>query len=177
MNTNKKCVICGGPHRTLAMACPKEKDAIRMVSQDQQEKKKREEMRLYSDIVKKTVNEVTPPAPTQIILGTYHSYKILKCIIHAHMINMARPGTYANELNKMLEINNLPTVNAPDDVPSGEIFGAKMATQMTQVRSQDSVRRGASASRMMSMKTWRLYTRRALGPPPCRTSLRLWIEK
>ena len=28
-NENKKCLNCGGPHRTLAMACPVKKEKIR----------------------------------------------------------------------------------------------------------------------------------------------------
>ena len=101
-------------------------------------------MRPYSEVVKKTIKKVSSPAPTQIVLGTEHSYKILTCIIHAHMINMARPGSYSRELNNMLKINNLPPVNAPDDVPSEQIFGARMTTNVTQAQSRDSVATGAS---------------------------------
>ena len=34
----------------------------------------------------------------------------MTCVIHAHFINIARPGTYAAELNRMLTANGLPPV-------------------------------------------------------------------
>ncbi|KAG0724755.1 hypothetical protein GWK47_039957 [Chionoecetes opilio] len=39
----------------------------------------------------------------------------MTCIIHAHFINIAKPGSYQTELNKMLTLNNLPNIIAPDD--------------------------------------------------------------
>jgi len=48
--------------------------------------------------------------------------------MHAHVMNMAEPGTYAIELNKILKLNNLPCINAPQNPPSKKIF-----TTVTQI--------------------------------------------
>ena len=124
----KRCLNCGGSHRTLAMACPEKKKWINE-KRDQREREEREKKnKTYSEVIKETIKETqTKPKPTQILLGTEQSYIITTCIIHAHFVNMANPGSYESELNKMLVANNLPPVKAPHDVPSEELFGAKMA--------------------------------------------------
>ena len=52
------------------------------------------------------------------------------CVIHAHFINIAQPGSYEKELNKMLVTNGLPTIRAPNDVPSEELFSARAKFQI-----------------------------------------------
>ena len=123
----KKCLNCQGPHRTLAMACPKKKEAIKNKRERNETRRQDVQMRPYSEIVKKTVQECKPSPPTQIVLGNEQSYKIMTCIIHAHVVNLASPGSYERELNRMLSMNGLPTIKAPSDVPSGAFLGAKMA--------------------------------------------------
>ena len=44
----------------------------------------------------------------------------------------------------MFSANGLPTVKAPSNVPSEELFGARMASTTKLAASQDSVRTGAS---------------------------------
>ena len=39
---------------------------------------------------------------------------------------MIVPGTYATELNRNLAAQNLPTINAPNDPPSGNLFNLKI---------------------------------------------------
>lgn len=36
--------------------------------------------------------------------------KMFTAIMHTHFINMANPGSYEEELNKILMINNLPEI-------------------------------------------------------------------
>ena len=62
----------------------------------------------------------------------------MTCIIHAHVVNLASPGSYEKELNKMLALNGLPTIKTPSNVPSGAFLGAKMAEGMQYARSQES---------------------------------------
>lgn len=35
---------------------------------------------------------------------------IYACLMYAHIINIARPGTFEDEVNKMLKLNNLPPI-------------------------------------------------------------------
>lgn len=42
--------------------------------------------------------------------------------MHAHMINIVEPRTFDTELKIIMELNNLPTKNAPKNPPSGKIF-------------------------------------------------------
>lgn len=43
-------------------------------------------------------------------------------MLHAHFINIATPGSYATELNKVLKLNNLPEIKIPEDPPSTQII-------------------------------------------------------
>ena len=48
----------------------------------------------YSEVIKETVKETqTKATPTQILLNSEQSYLITTYIIHAHFINLAKPGS------------------------------------------------------------------------------------
>ena len=92
----------------MAMACPIKKEKIREKKERKQQAEREKITKPYNEVIKKTVEESQNKAtPTQLILGREHSYRITTCIIHAHFINMARPGTYEATLNKMLKANGL----------------------------------------------------------------------
>ena len=102
-------------------------------------------MKPYNEVIKRTVQETHSKAKlTQLTLDTEYGYTITTCIIHAHFINMARPGTYEVTLNKMLKANRLLLVVVPGEVPSEYVFGAKMAATVRVAVSQESVATGAS---------------------------------
>ena len=65
---------------------------------------------------------------------------------------MARPGSYNIELNRILKENGLPPVKAPPDVPSGDLFGARMAEGVRAAVSQESIRSGVSGFQEESYK-------------------------
>ena len=91
------------------MACPIKKEKIREKKESQEELEKERVTRPYNEVIKKTVQESQNRAtPTQIVLGTEYGYKITTCIIHAHFVNLARPGSYETTLNQMLRANGLP---------------------------------------------------------------------
>lgn len=50
------------------------------------------------------------------------------CFMYAHIINIARPGTFDEEVNKMFKVNNLPPIKTPNNPPSQEILNV-MAKQ------------------------------------------------
>lgn len=57
---------------------------------------------------------------------------ILACIIHAHVINTANPGSYNTEVNKLFKANNLPQVKFPDNPPSKDIMSLAKATEKSE---------------------------------------------
>lgn len=42
--------------------------------------------------------------------------------MHAHFLNIAKPGSYNNEMNKILKLSNLPEIKIPEDPPSLQIL-------------------------------------------------------
>ena len=78
--------------------------------------------------------------PTQLILTTEQSYKIMICVLHAHFVNTAKPGSYEQELNKMPAINGFRSIRAPKDAPSEESFGARAESQTREMRSQELIK-------------------------------------
>lgn len=58
---------------------------------------------------------------------------MLVITIHAHLANMAHPGTFGSTVRELLKINKLPDVILPDDAPSYEIFGTINGLQPTDI--------------------------------------------
>ena len=50
------------------------------------------------------------------------STKIMICMMHDHLINIANPGTYAIELYKMMKANGLPNTIIPENPPYKRIY-------------------------------------------------------
>ena len=109
----KKCINCGGPHRTLAMACPVKKRAI--------EAKKREMERVgpptsvggpsYSSVA-------AAAAPMTPQVTREEQLKIATIVAHSVQHEQRYPGQYAVELNRMLEANGFPTIKFPKRRPA-----------------------------------------------------------
>lgn len=57
-------------------------------------------------------------------LNSAQSFQAMFITIHAHLANMACPGTFGKTVRKLLRLNNLPDIIVPDDALSHEIFGA-----------------------------------------------------
>lgn len=137
---HKACINCKRQnnaafqsHRTLAMSCPHKKQLIR--SKEEEEKKKQEDKRnsTYASIAKRAVAEVVQPQPqpTSIVLGDTKDYKVMVSILYAHVMNLACPGTFAQEMNKMLSLNGLEEMNFPDNPPSGQLLRATTSAAAT----------------------------------------------
>ena len=77
----------------------------------------KKQKRIYSDISKIQTNipqhsksqYYTVPQITQ-----EETLKINICMVHTHYRNLENPGTYANELNRILRANNLLNINIPE---------------------------------------------------------------
>ena len=66
----------------------------------------------YSKVIKEIQKK---PQSTQLLIGTTKSYTITTCVIHAHVINLCRPGSYEMELDKMQKANGLLPVKTLKD--------------------------------------------------------------
>ncbi|MPC69229.1 hypothetical protein E2C01_063446 [Portunus trituberculatus] len=66
--------------------------------------------------------------------------KILTRILHSHILNIANPGSYNDELNNLFKLNNLPSINLPPNPPSKNILSltaeCKINTKEVQVANE-----------------------------------------
>ena len=122
---DKNCINCGGNHSTLAMRCSKRKEIVK-------EKRKEEAERGRQTYAGIAGASATHALQTNIANSTHSTplvtredtLKINICITHAHYMNMANPGTYEGELNKILTLNNLPKIKIPSIPDSRKIFNS-----------------------------------------------------
>lgn len=80
------------------------------------------------------------------------SYPLVKagsqtCILHAHMSNIAKPGSYNTEINKLFKLNKLPKVHLPDNPPSFDTLNMTNARTRRGRRTRD---RGQGGGRQES---------------------------
>ena len=123
---NLKCLNCDGPHRTLAAACPIRKEKIKEIREQRKANKKQfeTENKTYCAVTKlsKDLPKLTVPEQPTLNLQSDMSFKAMVILIHAHLANIAQPGSFGTTVKNLLKKNNLPIVHLPDDAPSSEIF-------------------------------------------------------
>ncbi len=145
--TIKTCVNCGDEHSTLAMKCSRRKEVIK-------EKKKEETERgrmTYTGVTRSLIqqqsetNHYSPPS-----ISREDILRINICVSHSHYRNIEYPGTYEEELNKILKLNNLPSIKIPDIPNSAEIYnittGKSSTTKETESESTTQRQRQESSS-------------------------------
>ena len=120
-NETKKCINCKGDHRTLAMSCPQRKELITQKRKNNEQKEKGQVTYSQSVGANSTVMMHAPANITPKIEKDTAT-KLLACMMHSHLINIAKPGSYNTEMNKVLKLNNLPAIILPDNPPSSEII-------------------------------------------------------
>lgn len=130
-NTTKKCINCNGDHRTMAMSCPMKKQKIKDKKEIKAQEKEIKETETYAKIVKETRTQELEERPV-LRISKDTPTEVLICILHAHVVNIGRPGSYASELNEMLERNNLQRMWFPDNPPSGKILNMEILDDITQ---------------------------------------------
>lgn len=127
--SNPKCIN----HRTLSAKCKYRKEMIENVEREKTTKEKektttkeKEKTELpYNLVAKKAEDAALKQATTtkQIMtLPNDLSFKVLVILINAHLANIGKPGTYAEEVKKGLKAANLPEVDVPNDADSAAIF-------------------------------------------------------
>lgn len=120
-SNEKKCLNCNQAHRTMAMICPKRKEAI---------KRKRSgnvpHPTMSQGSYAQAANRQPPPPQYQTPIPNMEDIaskvtKMLFCVVNAHLMNAVNPGTYQEQLDYLTSSNNLPRMVGPQNPPSADI--------------------------------------------------------
>lgn len=106
-STTKKCVNCGGPHRTLAMACPIKKKAI------EEKRRSLDAEKARPGVGGQTYAGVVAPAGSASLVTREDQLKIVTIVECARTHEKMHPGEYGRELNSLLKANGFPTIVFP----------------------------------------------------------------
>jgi len=122
---NPKCINCGENHRTLSGKCKTRKEVIQRIEKEKMTREKERSELPYGAVAKKAADAaLIEAASTKQVLALPNdlSVKVLVVLINAHLANIGRPGTYAEEVKKGLRTGNLPEVEVPNGIDSAAIF-------------------------------------------------------
>lgn len=110
----KRCINCEQEHRTLAMSCPKRKEAI---------KDKQNAQNTHGNYAQAASANSTNYLPGMNITNlTDKVTTMMFCLYNAHMMNAVQPGTFQQHLDLMTTSNKLPRLIGPSNPPSNEIL-------------------------------------------------------
>lgn len=149
-NTEKHCLNCirndeeRTDHRTLAMSCPLKKKLIKDKKETKKQTEEDKKNKTYAMVAKKAAMEIVGEK-TEINLSDVTHFKILACIMHAHVLNLQNPGSYRTELNIMLENNGFPKMWFPENPDSASVLGGKKTTVTTTEQTDGEETEGATA--------------------------------
>ena len=109
----KKCLNCGSPHRTMAMACPKKKDIIQKKRNMVKQKEQDQQEQTYARVAEKTIEKINKQTKrteeTQTALESIGLTAVIM-IMDAHIHNIIEPGSYSSRLNQTLAKNNIQPI-------------------------------------------------------------------
>lgn len=115
-NAGKSCINCGQAHSARAMKCPVRKQALREKEDKIRKEKEQKSNSTYASATQSQGHSTTT-SPDSVMIGCV-------CLLNAHMVNAARPGTFQQTLSESLSLNGLPMVILPSNPPSAEIMRA-----------------------------------------------------
>lgn len=113
----KSCINCGGDHVTVAMQCPKRKEAINTKRKEAKEIK----TNIYSSVTKQAHTPQTINIPNSEV--SIMQAKTYSCMLYAMFLDSTNPGTFQEELNELFEKNDLPKIKITKNPPSNIILG------------------------------------------------------
>lgn len=62
-----------------------------------------------------------------LMVSSSETLEVLTIQVHSHLANIAKPGTYSQEANKLLKLNGMKTqLILPDNPPSEDIFKLRL---------------------------------------------------
>lgn len=126
----KKCINCNGEHSALNKSCPSRKIEVSVIRKDIVTKKKekviqRQEQNLnfissatksYANATKGNLEGSTSKPEViknQTVESTTCNNNVFGCLLYSHMMNMANPGSFTEELKILLEANSLQPMKIP----------------------------------------------------------------
>lgn len=113
--TDKHCINCGKDHSARAMKCPIRKKALKENEEKQRNEREKRATTTYAQAT------LTHPAPS---LNPDTITTGLVCVLHAHMMNTANPGSFQRTLSESLALNGIKDVKLPANPPSADIMRA-----------------------------------------------------
>ena len=122
-NTEKRCINCSGPHRTLAASCPYRKQTIATKNSNQKSQQNITQNKTFADIAKHAAKETiqnNPPAPKITLTNKMH-IKLTAIILEAHIASLTDTGNYGKILSESLKRNFDIDTKFPDR-DSAKIF-------------------------------------------------------
>ena len=136
-NSNrKKCINCGGDHRTFAARCPTRKKLIQERGREIRERsrsrsKSRNQAGTYAQAA-----AGSPPTMGNITshLSREDQVKIASSIEYAFRVEGILPGTFHETVAEMYELNGLPKVKFPKYVPPPNIDPDKVQEEIEKMR-------------------------------------------
>lgn len=114
-NTEKHCINCGEAHSARAMKCPIRKKALKEKEEKQRNEREKRTTTTYAQAT------LTPTVPS---INTDTITTGLVCVLHAHMMNTANPGSFQQTLSESLALNGIKDVKLPPNPPSADIMRA-----------------------------------------------------
>lgn len=152
--TTKQCLNCKGPHRTMAMSCPKKKELIKEKKEKTNKEKEIKENTTYAKVAKETYRHEQSQRPI-LHIDKETPTEILTCIYYAHVDNLGSPGTFSKSLNQMLENNGHKPMWFPENPASHKILSInwsqmaaippqeEITTKETEIQNKEHKRQGA----------------------------------
>lgn len=132
----------------MAMKCPQRREIVN------KKRKKGQESTTYN-MAKRSNQQANLPETTAVSPNTHTI--IYACFMYAHIVNIANPGTFQQEVNKMFKMNNLPMIKTPDNPPSQDILNVMSQQPNTNITS---LAEGGLAHRVPEKRGKKLKTRR-----------------
>ncbi len=122
----KKCINCGENHTALAIKCVKRKTVIR---KKRKEEATRKNLSFAAATSSRNNFQQQPHLVDTPNITKEDTLKIQMCFVHAYYRNIENPGSYEDELNKILKINNLPSIKIPETPNSHKILSLQSQQQ------------------------------------------------
>lgn len=115
----KRCINCGGDHRTLAFKCPLRKAALTKAKEESKNKPTS-----YSQAASAPAPFIS--TPTQLISAATGE-KIYTAMMIAMFKDVAEPGTFEDTLNRLLKKNNIAQLIVGEELDSRTILNIPAA--------------------------------------------------
>lgn len=122
--SQKKCINCGGEHRTLAYKCPQRKAALGRAKE-----KAKDNAKTYSQAA------TAPPSPQQFpampLLTAETQQKIHIAMTFALYQDVSQPGSFEETLNRILRRNNIAEIIIGEPIDSRKVLNLPTAPPPT----------------------------------------------